>query len=184
MAVNIPAAVHVFAERARPVKVERSDGTVTETDTATVLQALLKRAEIESQIEIGRAYISPATRERRAKGLPDLCENCGDALGMTKSSLKRRNHVPHPWHCKPCAARLMNPETRARTVAAMQAAQTPESLREAGYKAAAKFTLEEKRARVAKTNAKRAREERSRSAKVSNPKRLATRRAGAAKAEA
>ncbi len=180
----IRGAAHIFAERARPAKIIKADGTVVDTDTAAVLKALLERAEIEGQIEIGRAYISPATRERRAKGLPDLCENCGDALGMTKSSLKRRNHVPHPWHCKPCAARLMNPETRARTVAAMQAAQTPESLREAGYKAAAKFTLEEKRARVAKTNAKRAREERSRSAKVSNPKRLATRRERAAKAAA
>ncbi len=172
----IRGAAHIFAERARPAKIIKADGTVVDTDTAAVLKALLERAEIEGQIEVGRAYISPAVRERRAKGLPDLCEECGESLGMTKSSLKRRNHVPHPWRCKQCAARLMSPETRAATVKAMQAAHTPETLKAAGIKAAAKFTREEKQARVAKTNAKRSREERSETAKKCNDKRIATRR--------
>ena len=63
-------------------------------------------SKAEIQVDLDDAALRKRDEERRAAGLPDLCDGCSKPLGMSCNSVRRRRAKAHPWHCSDCGKRL------------------------------------------------------------------------------
>jgi len=66
---------------------------------------------------------------------PDRCDECGNALGMSRTSQRRRRRKSRPWDCVPCRnrklGRALTPEQRSKAGRTRGAAQSMEHRRKA-----------------------------------------------------
>ncbi len=88
----------------RKAKVVAEDGSVREMPVAEVAARVLAQGiAVEYDDAVARREQRIRDLKRRAKGLSDECDGCGDALSMVASAVRYRDTKGHPWKCKLCA---------------------------------------------------------------------------------
>lgn len=92
----------------RVVKTVDVDGNITgEKPLALAVASILAKHNLEVEYEDIKAKREQRVRDlkRRAKGLPDECDDCGRALGMCPTTVAKRDQKGHPWRCQECSRR-------------------------------------------------------------------------------
>jgi hypothetical protein len=116
-------AVHIDRRASRRLKKVNAAGEVVgEVESADLLSSLLDSEKIRHEELIAKEAAElkeawAAVRERRKRGLPDLCHSCNQPLSMKKCSVLARDKRRVPvFTCVPCNGRLVGLElTRTMT---------------------------------------------------------------------
>lgn len=131
------ALVRIDDRGARKAKTFKRDEQGREIVTGETNTAELLRSQVEAfkiAAEVRPESQAERDKRRRAAGIPDQCDECGKALGMSDEARRRRDYKGHPWACRDCAVRkVMTPELRkqqGKNLRETLAKMEPERLRE------------------------------------------------------
>ena len=136
--------IHERRGRAKPIMVERRDGSVAIVDTVQLAEALSRAASLQ-EARTWQWYV----RQRQ----------CACGRGVGKDAVLMAKRYERPPLCRPCACRerkqAMTPEERSNAARKGKKAMSKEQLSAVGRKRAAAMTMEQRRAAALKREAKK-----------------------------